>query len=164
MQVWNVLHAARCKWRTPKSRQKSPSGHHRPTLSGYIFATEARIDNRKKLLSSNTSSTCPYSMVNFGPLAAEIISLVWGTPANFNGHIAHISSSIIAYTFLDRYLHTNTFFAYFKHFEMMAFLHLYKCWYEFWHWTLTYWRLLNLVLYSQAVKTYKTYLRNYCKK
>jgi len=23
-------------------------------------------------------------MVNFGPLAAEIISLVWGTPANFN--------------------------------------------------------------------------------
>ena len=24
-------------------------------------------------------------MVNFGPLAAEILSLVWGTPANFNG-------------------------------------------------------------------------------
>ena len=24
-------------------------------------------------------------MVNFGPLAAEIISLVWGTPPNFNG-------------------------------------------------------------------------------
>jgi len=24
-------------------------------------------------------------MVNFGPLAAEIVSLVWGTPANFNG-------------------------------------------------------------------------------
>jgi len=24
-------------------------------------------------------------MVNFSPLAAEIISLVWGTPANFNG-------------------------------------------------------------------------------
>jgi len=24
-------------------------------------------------------------MVNFGPLAAEIDSLVWGTPANFNG-------------------------------------------------------------------------------
>jgi len=23
-------------------------------------------------------------MVNFGPLAAEIVSLVWGTPANFN--------------------------------------------------------------------------------
>ena len=24
-------------------------------------------------------------MVNFIPLAAEILSLVWGTPANFNG-------------------------------------------------------------------------------
>jgi len=24
-------------------------------------------------------------MVNFSPLAAQIISLVWGTPANFNG-------------------------------------------------------------------------------
>ena len=24
-------------------------------------------------------------MVNFGPLAAEIVSSVWGTPANFNG-------------------------------------------------------------------------------
>jgi len=24
-------------------------------------------------------------MVNFGPLTTEIISLVWGTPANFNG-------------------------------------------------------------------------------
>jgi len=27
----------------------------------------------------------PYHMVNFSPLAAEIGSLVWGTPANFNG-------------------------------------------------------------------------------
>jgi len=25
------------------------------------------------------------NMVNFGPLAAEVVSLVWGTPANFNG-------------------------------------------------------------------------------
>jgi len=42
--------AARCRWKytTQKSRQKSPSGHHRTTLSGYIFATEAYIDNRKK--------------------------------------------------------------------------------------------------------------------
>ena len=33
-----------------KSRQKSPSGHHRTTLSGYIFATKAIIDNRKKVV------------------------------------------------------------------------------------------------------------------
>jgi len=39
----------------------------------------------KKLLSNNTSSTCPHNMVNFGPLAAEIVSLVWGTLGNFNG-------------------------------------------------------------------------------
>jgi len=37
------------------------------------------------LLSSNISSRCPDNMVNFGLLAAEILSLVWGTPANFNG-------------------------------------------------------------------------------
>jgi len=81
-----VLHVACCKCRTQKSRQKSPSRHHRTTLSGYIFATKARIDNRKKnSLSSNISSTCPHNMVNFGPLAAEIVSLVWGTPGNFNG-------------------------------------------------------------------------------
>jgi len=46
MQVWNVLHAAHCKYRM----QKSPSGHHRTTLSGFIFATKAHIDNRKKVI------------------------------------------------------------------------------------------------------------------
>jgi len=48
MQIWNMPHAARWKHRTQKSRQKSPSGHHRTNLSGYIFTTKARIDNRKK--------------------------------------------------------------------------------------------------------------------
>jgi len=33
----------------------------------------------KNLLSSNTSSTCSYNTVNFSPLTAEILSLVWGT-------------------------------------------------------------------------------------
>ena len=66
--------------------QNSPSAHHRTILSRYIFATKARSDNRKKnLLSSNISPTCPHNMVNFDPLAAEIVSLVWGTPPNFNG-------------------------------------------------------------------------------
>ena len=45
----------------------------------YVFTI-----GRKNLLSSNISSTCPHNMVNFGPLVAEIVSLVWGTPANFN--------------------------------------------------------------------------------
>jgi len=69
-----------------KCRQKSPSGHHRTTLSGYIFATKARINNRKKnLLSSDMSSTCPHNMVNIGLLMAEIHPVVLGTPAVFNG-------------------------------------------------------------------------------
>jgi len=31
-----------------KIAKNSPSGHHRTPLSGYIFATKARIDNHKK--------------------------------------------------------------------------------------------------------------------
>jgi len=65
--------------------QKSPSEHHPTTLSGYIFTTDSCIDNRKNLLSINISSRCPHNMVNFGLLATEIISGVWGTPATFNG-------------------------------------------------------------------------------
>ena len=72
-----------------KNRQKfaiCDSAHHHTTLSSYIFATKASIDNRKKkLLNSKVSPTCPYNMVNFGLLAAEIVLLVLGTPGNFNG-------------------------------------------------------------------------------
>jgi len=92
-----VLHAARWKYRTQKWCKNSPSAHHRTTLSGYIFATKARIDNRKKLLSNNISPTCAYNMVNFGPLAAEIVSLVLATLANFNG-----------FRFLAALLHSQT--------------------------------------------------------
>jgi len=62
-----------------KNHQNSPSAHHRTTLSNYDFATE-----KNNLLNSNISPTCPYNMVNFGPLAAEIGLLVWGThPSTF---------------------------------------------------------------------------------
>jgi len=50
MQVWNVLHTARWKYRTQKWHKKSPSRHHRTTLLGCIFATKSCIDNRKKLV------------------------------------------------------------------------------------------------------------------
>jgi len=40
---------------------------------------------KKTCLSSNTSSSCPHNMANFGALAAEISLGVCGTPANFNG-------------------------------------------------------------------------------
>jgi len=54
-------------------------------MTGYVFATKACIDNRKKLDKQLYLPTCPHSMVNFGPVTAEICSGVWGTPANFNG-------------------------------------------------------------------------------
>jgi len=80
-----MLRVARWKYSTQKIAKKSPSGHHPTTSSGYIFAAEACVDNRKKLLSSNISSSCSHNMVNLGPLAAEICCRVWGTHANFNG-------------------------------------------------------------------------------
>jgi len=90
MQPEGLKRAARgsLKIQDSKNLQNSQSEHHRTTLSGSVFATKARIDNRKKnLFSSNTFPACPYIMVSFGPLAAEIRSLVWGTPANFNGFL-----------------------------------------------------------------------------
>jgi len=41
--------------------------------------------SEKNWLNINTSSTCPHNIVNFGLLAADIVSGVWGTPATFNG-------------------------------------------------------------------------------
>ena len=74
--------------------KKSPSVHHHTTLSGYIFATKACIDNQKKnLLNSNMSSRCPHSMVNVSPLTPEICWRVSGTPANFNQF--HVLASLL---------------------------------------------------------------------
>jgi len=86
MQVWNVLHTV-CwkKIQYAKSRQKSPSRHHRTTLSGYIFATKARIDNRKKPVKQQYLLHMSSQYGELGPLTAEIGWPVWGTPENFNG-------------------------------------------------------------------------------
>jgi len=75
-----VLHAARWKCRTQKIAKNSTSGHHRTTLSGYlyIFATKARIDDQKKLLNSNIS---PRMSLQYG----ELWPTSGCTPANFNG-------------------------------------------------------------------------------
>ena len=82
MQVWNV---AACGSLEIQDTKKSPFWHHRTTLSGYTFGTKACIDNQEKnMLNSNTSSTYPHNMANFGPLTAEIGSGVWDTRANFN--------------------------------------------------------------------------------
>jgi len=40
-----------CMWLAENTgRKKTPKVRHRTTLSGYIFTTKARIDNRKKKL------------------------------------------------------------------------------------------------------------------
>jgi len=85
-----VPNASRWKFRTKKNPQKfdiwAPSQNF---VRIYIFATKARIHNLKKKL---VKQQClpphvltNYNMVNFGPLAAEIIFLVLGTSANVSG-------------------------------------------------------------------------------
>ena len=80
-----MLHAARGKCRT----QKVAKNRHLGIIPQLCRAMSSQLRHvstiGKKLLSSNISSTCAHNTVNFGPLAAEIFSLVWGTPANFNG-------------------------------------------------------------------------------
>jgi len=61
LRYFCILYFQRVMQDPPK---KSPSGHHPITLSGYICATKARIDNRKKnLLNSNVSPTSPHNTV-----------------------------------------------------------------------------------------------------
>ena len=69
----------------PKMAKKSPSGHHRTTLSGCIFATKARIDNREKLVKQQYLLHLSSQYGKLRPTSGEIRWQVWGTPANFNG-------------------------------------------------------------------------------
>jgi len=79
-----------CTWLAANTgRKKVAKNRHLGTIAQLHQAISSQLRHKstigKNLLSSNTFSTCPYNMVNFGPLVAEILSLVWGTPANFNG-------------------------------------------------------------------------------
>ena len=63
-------------------RKKVAKNRHLGTIAQLRRAISSQIRHvstigKKNLLSSNISSTCPHNMVNFGPLAAEIVSLVW---------------------------------------------------------------------------------------
>jgi len=58
--------------------------HHRTSFSGYIFTTKASIDNRKRITKQQYVLQMSHNMVKYGPLAAEIDPVFWGTPANFN--------------------------------------------------------------------------------
>ena len=70
------------EYRTQKIAVCAPS----PNFVGLYLCNQGTYrQSEKKLLSSDIFSTCPHNMVNFGPLAAEIVLLVWGTPGNFSG-------------------------------------------------------------------------------
>jgi len=66
-----------------------PKNRHLRTIAQLCRAIFSQLRHiltiGKKLINSNISPTGLYNMVNFGPLAAEMVSLVWGTSANFNG-------------------------------------------------------------------------------
>jgi len=88
MQVWNVLHTARWKYRTQQVAQNSPSGQRCTTLSkllGCIFAIKACIDNWKKLVKQQYLFQTSSHYGEIWPISSwgQFTSL--GTPANFNG-------------------------------------------------------------------------------
>ena len=57
----------------PKKLPKnSQSAHHRTTLSGYIFATKARIDNRKKIVKQQCVLHMSSQYGELGALAGDI--------------------------------------------------------------------------------------------
>jgi len=91
MQVWNVLHAARWKYRT----QKIAKIRHLCTIARLCRAVSSQGIYRQSenLLNTNISSRCLHNMANFGPLTAEIGLPVLGTAANFNRVTARHSSS-----------------------------------------------------------------------
>ena len=77
-----------CK-KLAKNCKKVAKNRHLGTIPQLCRAISLQLRHvstiRKKLLSSNISPTCSHNIVNFGPLAAGILSLVWGTSGNFNG-------------------------------------------------------------------------------
>ena len=70
-------------------RKNDAKIRHLGTIAQFCRAISSQLRHMstigKMLLNSNICPTCPYNMVNFGPLAAEMGSLVWVTKANFNG-------------------------------------------------------------------------------
>ena len=68
---------------------KPPKIRHLGTIAQLCLAISSQLRHistiGEKLVKQQYFPTCSYNMVNFGPIAAEIVSLVWNTPANFNG-------------------------------------------------------------------------------
>jgi len=87
-----------CMWLGENTGRKNDAkNRHLGTIAQLCRAISSQLRHvstiGKNLLSSNTSSTSPHNMVNFGLLAAEIVSDVWGTPATFNGF--HVLAALL---------------------------------------------------------------------
>ena len=67
-----------------KSQKIRHQGTIAQLLSGCIFATKACIESRKKLVKQQCLSHMSLQYGELRLLAAEIVSLVWGTAANFS--------------------------------------------------------------------------------
>jgi len=69
--------------------QKLRKNRHLGTIAQLCWAMSLQLKHistiGKNMFNSNTFSTFSHNMVNFGPLTAEIVWRVWGTPRNFNG-------------------------------------------------------------------------------
>jgi len=76
-------------WRQISVKILDAKNHHFGTIAQLCWAVSSQLRHvstiGKNLLNTDTSSTCPQNMVNFGLLMAEICWRVCGTPANFNG-------------------------------------------------------------------------------
>jgi len=70
-------------------RTKVAKNRHLGTIAQLCRAISSQLRHistiGKKLVKQQYLLYMPHNMVNFGPLAAEIVSLVWGTSGNFNG-------------------------------------------------------------------------------
>jgi len=70
-------------------RKELPKIRHLGTIAQLCRAVSLQLRHvstiGKNLLNSSISCRCPYNMLNFSPLTAEITLPVWGTPAHFNG-------------------------------------------------------------------------------
>jgi len=87
-----------CAWLAGNAGPKnSPCGHHRTTLSSYVFGTKARIDNReKKLVKQQCLHHMPPQYGELHPTSDRdlLVSL---------GHPSRISTG---FTFWQRYCTT----------------------------------------------------------
>ena len=102
---WDVYHTSKFyTWCVPSANLECKSemcctrlaanAGRKQSLKNRHLGTNAQLCRAiSSQLNTNISSRCPHNMVNFGPLAAEVVSLIWGTPGNFNG--LHVLAALL---------------------------------------------------------------------